>query len=417
MHRHLLSVLLFSITTASAQKHSSTSAHTSYKGLVMAGYQGWFNAPGDSANRGWNHYVARNKFEDGNCKFDMWPDTREYKITYESPFTLSDGSTAKLFSSYDASTVDLHFKWMKQYGLDGVFVQRFVSNLKNPRSLNHNNVVLANALKSARKYDRAIGVMYDLSGMKPGDGVKVIIEDWKALVDKMNMTTGGKKQPYIYHNGKPLVTLWGVGFSGREYKLADVQPVIDFLKNDPVYGGCAVMLGVPTRWRELQGDADSDSNLHNVLRQVDIVQPWFVGRFTEKNLDQMQARVKGDMEWCTANKVDFVPVIYPGFTWHNMYPNSPQNQIPRNRGNFFWKQIVAALQENVPMLYIAMFDEVDEGTAIFKVSKNPPAGKSRFVTFEEDIPEDYYLYLTGQAGRMLRKQQPLQTAVPPPVKK
>jgi len=69
------------------------------------------------------------------------------------------------------------------------------------------------------------------------------------------------------------------------------------------------------------------------------------------------------------------------------------------------------------MLYVAMFDEVDEGTAILKASKNPPVGLSHFVTYEDDIPNDYYLYLTGYAGKMLRKQVPFQEDVPPPVHK
>ena len=66
------------------------------------------------------------------------------------------------------------------------------------------------------------------------------------------------------------------------------------------------------------------------------------------------------------------------------------------------------------MLYVAMFDEVDEGTAIFKISKKPPIGASTFITFEYGIPSDYYLYLSGYAGKMLRKQTPFKLDVPLP---
>lgn len=107
-------------------------------------------------------------------------------------------------------------------------------------------------------------------------------------------------------------------------------------------------------------------------------------------------------------------VAFPGFSWHNMNPRSPSNQISRNRGHFLWKQLTTAVTNGAEMIYIAMFDEVDEGTAIFKVSKNPPVGASTFVSFEEDIPSDYYLYLTGIAGKMLRKEIPVPAEIPAP---
>jgi len=46
-----------------------------------------------------------------------------------------------------------------------------------------------------------------------------------------------------------------------------------------------------------------------------------------------------------------------------------------------------------------MFDEVDEGTAIFKCTNQPPVG--RFCTYE-GYPSDHYLTLAGLAGRYLR---------------
>jgi hypothetical protein len=171
------------------------------------------------------------------------------------------------------------------------------------------------------------------------------------------------------------------------------------------------MLGVPTYWRDFGNDTEKDSSLHDLLRKADIIHPWFVGRFNEDSYDNFKHRIKEDLDWCIANHLDYVPTVFPGFSWHNMNPKSPQNQISRDRGQFYWKEMVGAIQAGVPMIYVAMFDEVDEGTAILKISKNPPVGQSNFVTFEEGIPSDYYLYLTGYAGKMLRKQVPLQTTI------
>lgn len=381
----------------------------------MAGYQGWFNCEGDGANRGWNHYHGHNGFLPGSIKVDLWPDVSEYQKTYETPFKHADGSPAYLFSSWDYSTVDLHFKWMQQYGVDGVFVQRFVTNVvHNPLSLNANDRVLDNALKASEKYRRAIAVMYDFSGMRDDDYAGVIA-DWKHVVDSLHLTNRGNNQTYLYHNGKPLVALWGVGFNdGRKYTLKSVEKIIDFLQNDPVYGGCSILLGVPTYWRTAGKDTDPDPHLLDVLKRVDIVHPWFVGRYNEDTYPQFIDNIKGDITWCKQNKVDYAPVVFPGFSWHNMNPSSPQNQIPRDRGNFYWKQINGAISNGAQMLYVAMFDEIDEGTAIFKISKDPPTGLSNFVTFESDIPNDYYLYLTGYASKILKKQVPLPASIPLP---
>ena len=53
------------------------------------------------------------------------------------------------------------------------------------------------------------------------------------------------------------------------------------------------------------------------------------------------------------------------------------------------------------MLYVAMFDELDEATAIFKTMNQPPVGDSRFLA-EPGLPNDHYLWLTGMLGKLLR---------------
>lgn len=411
-------LLALPLTGALAQnKHGRHSLFMSYKGLVMAGYQGWHDTPEDGAGRGWGHYLLRGTFGPGNIKIDLWPEENGYKKLYPTPFRHADGSIACLPSDHDASTTNVRFKWMKQYGIDGVFMQRFIGNVrKYGPTRDHFNKVLGDALRASEKYHRAIAVMYDLSGMRDSVDVPLLIRDWKNLVDSMKITSRGDKQTYLYHNGKPLVVLWGVGFNDhRSYTLRSVERIIDFLKNDPVYGGCSIMLGLPTYWREFGKDTDPNPRLHDVIRKVDIIHPWTVGRYNdEESYKQYQQVQKGDITWCARNHVDYAATVFPGFSWSNLFHRSPFNQIPRDRGRFFWSQLTGAINDGAEMIYVAMFDEVDEGTAIEKISKNPPVGASRFVTFEKGIPSDYYLYLTGYAAKMLRKEIPFQQEIPLP---
>ena len=69
------------------------------------------------------------------------------------------------------------------------------------------------------------------------------------------------------------------------------------------------------------------------------------------------------------------------------------------------------------MIYGAMFDEVDEGTAMYKLAPTAaqlPA-QGTFVPLNIDgynLGSDWYLRLADQAGKMLRGEIPLQSQIP-----
>jgi len=424
-----LFIILITLSTFAVQaqnKHGKTTKYPSYKGLVMAGYQGWFRAPGDGSGRGWGHFGRNDKFDAENNTIDFWPDVSEYEKTYKTSFKYPNGEAAKVFSSLDKSTTDLHFKWMKEYGVDGVFMQRFFGVTRRYKdSSKPQDIILQNALEAAQKYDRAIAVMYDLSGLKAeGEDCSSVIEDWKMLVDKLHVTNQGENQTYLYHNGKPLVAIWGVGFPDRPYDIRKIglERLIDFLKNDPVYGGCSIMLGVPTYFRELDKDCIHDPYLHELIKSADIVLPWMVQRFTplvHKPMDQLRDHVIADMKWAKENGVDYVPIAYPGFSWRNLSLNNKDlarytayGAIPRLGGRFYWDMMSTFIGAGAEMIYVAMFDEIDEGTAIFKISDNPPNSEKAHFVGNDGMPSDIYLWLTGQGAKMLRKEIPLQMEMP-----
>lgn len=405
----------------SQSKHAKTTLFPSYHGLIMAGYQGWFRARGDGTTA--TRYAYGDERRSG---IDMWPDVTEYERTYETPFRLANGQPARFFSSADKSTVDLHFKWMQQYGVDGVFIQRFFNNARVSNRNTESTAILKNTFEAASKYKRAIAVMYDLSGLKgSGEDCSAIIEDWKYLVDQLKVTNQDGNKTYLYHNGKPLVAIWGVGFPDRPYNIRNIglERLIDFLKNDPVYGGCAVMIGVPNAWRTLRADCIRDTYLHQVISKCDIVLPWSVQRYSpllHNDMDRYRDDLIDDMQWCAQNHVEYVPCVYPGFSWHNLsryeFPNDikPVGSIPRQGGRFYWQMMSTAISVGAPMLYVAMFDEVNEGTAIFKVTDNPPVSSDPLTAFEhlDGKLSDWYLWLTGRAGMMLRHEVPLSFDLP-----
>ena len=178
-------------------------------GKVMTGYQGWFNCEGDGAHLGWVHWGRDRNTPPGpgNVKVDLWPDVAEYAPAelYTTDFKQTDGSPAKVFSSYNRATVLRHFQWLRDYGIDGAFIQRFANGLRNDPARHDKDVVLAHAREGANRCGRAYAVMYDLSGL-PAGRVADVLADWQRLRERMRM---GEDPAYLHHRGKPLVAVWG----------------------------------------------------------------------------------------------------------------------------------------------------------------------------------------------------------------
>ena len=161
--------------------------------------------------------------------------------------------------------------------------------------------------------------------------------------------------------------------------------LIEFFKNNPDPRYRVTLLGgVPAGWRTLTRDSHPDTAWAGVYRSFDIISPWTIGRFRDdEGIDRFyREQVRPDLAETRALGVEYLPVVFPGFSWRNMNRDAALNQIPRRAGRFFWRQIEQAIAAGNTMLYGAMFDEVDEGTA---------------VDLEDDLPAVFRVPRTEQA--------------------
>ena len=399
--------------TAFFRLASAVDPSTMNRKLLM-GYQGWFAAPGDgSAMNSWVHWFGGSPPNADRAQFDFWPDTSELESDelFSTSMTYSNGLSAQLYSAYKQKTVVRHFKWMQENNLDGVFFQRFLTDLGSANITALRNQVATNVRVGAETYGRVFAIMYDISGYATNTLVSKLTNDWTYLANTQRVASSSA---YLRHNGKPVVAIWGFGFSGRLDSPQQAQQAIDWFKA----AGCTVMGGLPTNWRTLTGDAQTDPAWANVFRSFDVISPWTVGRYSNNSgADSYRTNyLVPDLADCTSNGIDYLPVIFPGFSWTNLN-SGPFNQIPRNGGNFYWRQAFNAVQSGCTMVYGAMFDEVDEGTAMYKCAPTaaqlPAQGK--FVPLNVDgynLGSDWYLRLADQAGKMLRGEIPVTNTIP-----
>jgi hypothetical protein len=386
---------------------------TSMRGKSLCGYQGWFRCPGDAAGMGWVHW-SRNarRIAPDTLTFEMWPDMSEYTAAERFPaegFTYPDGRPAELFSSDQEATVLRHFEWMRDYGIDGAWLQHFVVDLPggpSERRYPSRMRVLDHVREAARKTGRAWALSYDIAGMPTDRIFEVLTKEWKSLVDA-NVTS---RERYLHHGGKPVLQVWGFYHNNKgNFMTAELAgKLIDFFKTPGPYSAY-LLGGGDWNWRK-----DTDPEWQACLGRLDAYAPWNVGNYRKDAAGVIHASTgywAEDKRECERRGVLWLPVVYPGFSWDNLKRSSPgSTTIPRNGGRFLWEQFHEAARLGADSAYVAMFDEVDEGTAIFKVTSSPPT-QAHFVGYE-GLPSDWYLRLVGEGTRMLRGERPPSPEIP-----
>src|SRR5437016_11246380 len=131
--RFVMAALLAALPLAKLHGQIVDSSTLSNK--FMLGYQAWHACQGDGSPVNkyihWGH--ADNARPSTNDVIpDIWPDMSELGASelFIADLVLGNGQAAKAYSCYVSNTVARHFKWMRDYGIDGAMHQRFIKDVK-----------------------------------------------------------------------------------------------------------------------------------------------------------------------------------------------------------------------------------------------------------------------------------------------
>jgi chitodextrinase len=363
-------------------------------GKITVGYQGWFAAIGDgSPLSGWWHWSNNwgQPPSPSNTAIVSWPDVREYSNTYQTAYAnLGNGQPARLFSHYDQQTVDTHFRWMRDYGCDTAALQRF-----NPTGGEGpiRDAITAKVRTAAEAFGRKFYIMYDVTNWTAMQSE--IKTDWTS-----KMSAYATSPAYARQNGKPVVCIWGFGFSdsARPFGATECLDVVNWFKGQ----GCYVIGGVPTYWR--QGINDSRPGFSAVYHAFHMISPWMVGRTGDlPGLDSFYTNVNvPDQAECNASGIDYQPCVMPG----------DLSAGHRRHGDFYWRHFYNTSRLGCQGIYISMFDEYNEGNQIAKTAESAAMQPTNFPgrALDEDgtaCSADYYLRITADGGRMFKGQASL----------
>ena len=403
-------------------------------GKVITGYQMWFDT--DT----WRHWGAEQRQPGpGNIRVELWPaGLDEYEangaVLSDTGFTMPDGIPGRVFHSHDSGVIRTHNQWMVDAGIDGSAIQRFYYTLPRPiidtgTAPNH----LMSVRDAAEEFGTIFYVMYDMSngGSHRPEVVRNIQLDWIYNVENKGIVSSPN---YAQAEGRPVVCIWGVhgdeSFGSHEFprfsSVADAITIIQWFQNRGYY----VIGGVPDN--EFWGTGGGrNRRSREMYSNFDMISPWHAGRAMEDIFGPRNHWLAEGLEFCRTNPrswadnkpIAYMPVFWPGFGWTNMTnnPGTP-NQIPRNAGQFVWNQVQRYLGQDrnreFAGLYLAMFDEYDEGTAWMKAGSDYfdiPLDQY-FKTYAVDgtwLSSDYYLRIAGAIAGVFKNMAIRGGAIPP----
>lgn len=407
-------------------------------GKGVAGYQAWFKAPGSS----WHHW-GNDVPGPGNVNVELWPAGMEDYLAngaslHSTNFKMHDNSAARLFNSHDRQIIRTHLKWMQDAGIDGAAIQRFFE--ETPQSSSNTgstpNSHLSTIRDAAEEYGRIFYVMYDMSAAgryNQNDVIRRIQQDWMYNIENKVISSPN----YAQAEGKPVVCLWGVhaneGTDGNRYiKVEATIQLVQWFRDRGIY----VIGGIPDAqfWRTDQ--ADKHARGIEMYSSFDMISPWYIGgdvnsiAGTDSGNSSRLARgidfcVGKPRSWAGNQPIAFMPTVWPGFAWTNMSGNTGQpNAFPRDGGQHVWKQIRGYLNHEknanneIKSIYLAMFDEYDEGTNWMKggVDFFDIPLNQYFKTHSADglwLSSDYYLRLAKESIDALKRKKATGASVGP----
>jgi len=188
-----------------------------------------------------------------------------------------------------------------------------------------------------------------------------------------------------------------------------MNPVIDFFLKPGKYQA-ALVAGVDPNWR-----AEGSADFQAMLMKMQGLQPWSVGRRMKDPVTgyavQNMSLWEGDMEKCLQHQVLFMPVLNAGTHIAGPPPiaGTPVT-VPRRMGNYLWQQFENVSQKKLNSVFLAMFDEINEGTQLMKIDLHPPV-QAPFLTYD-GATSDYYLRLAGKAANLLKNKELITFPIP-----